>query len=149
PAMLNARTTKETLSVERSQPVNIRKDRIRELLETGAVLYDQENRRAVWFWHVLTFSIAQNICFEVLWKNFLQGNLPIPQERVLAGWRGSSTHVSFLFKRHPAWTNGIIVGDGRGNLWLNVPSDGDPMALPSDGQPNAPASAWAPSLRAI
>ena len=95
---------------------------IDRLIEEDFVFSEVKEHRAVWFGSVLTFSDAQLACWQVLWENFLRGNLPILQGRVLSTWSGASTNVADLFKRHPAWKT-IIVSDGRGFLWLDVPED--------------------------
>ena len=102
-------------------PCLVRRELATRLINDGLVINDPDNHRAVWFGSVLTFSGAQMVCWEVLWHNFTRGNLPIPQGRVLAAWRGSSNQVADVFKRHPAWRT-VIVGNGRGYLWLQVPS---------------------------
>jgi hypothetical protein len=95
---------------------------VSELLESHAAFNEPENDRAYWFGTILSFNGSQKLLWQVLWNNFVRGNLPIPQQRVLSVWHGDSAHVSDLFKRHPAWKN-VIVGDGRGNLWLRIPDE--------------------------
>jgi hypothetical protein len=109
--------------VAKHAPFPLRKEQIRYLLEKEFLLNDFENYRAVWFGTVLSFSDANRKCWQVLWANFLRGNLPIPHERIISAWEGSSTHISYLLKRHDVWTKKIIVGDGRGNYWLQVPPE--------------------------
>lgn len=101
---------------------------IRSLLDRGLVRYETEKDRAVWFGKVFTFSAGRNCCFRVLWDNFLNGNLPIHQTRILADWPGV-TNLSNIWKRHPAWRQ-VIVGDGNGNFWLDVPEEMLPAPLP-------------------
>lgn len=95
---------------------------VKALVNQGEIYFDPENGSAKWFDSFFTFSPGQTICFGPLWRNLLRGNGPIPQERVLLGWHGDSTNVSDLFKRHAIWRT-VIVGDGRGRLWLNVPEE--------------------------
>jgi len=109
--------------VDRHKLCFLRREFIAHLLLIKAVLFDFENFRAVWFGQILTFSDAQRKCFRVLWENFLNGNLPIPHEKIINAWEGESRHISYLFKRHPAWTEKVIVSDGRGLYWLRVPMD--------------------------
>lgn len=92
----------------------------RKLAEEDIVRFSWENQNALWFGIVLTFSPSQLACFKVLWENFLNGNLPVPNQRVLCGLHGNTTHIYHLFKRHVAWKR-VIVGDGRGNFWLRIP----------------------------
>lgn len=102
-------------------PVPVSRNLAKQLIEDDVVFSDPENYRALWFGMVLTFSEAQLVCWQVLWDNFLRGNLPLPQGRMLAAWHGESCQVSDIFKRHKAWRT-VIVGDRKGNLWLHVPS---------------------------
>lgn len=104
------------------RPVLLRRNLIKYLLDNRIVIYEREEHRAVWFGRIMTFSDGQLACWQVLWDNFMRGNLPLPQGRVLLAWTGASTSVADLFKRHAAWKT-IIVGDGRGNLWLAVPDE--------------------------
>jgi hypothetical protein len=96
----------------------------RKLVDLELVTFSPENHHALWFDDVLTLSIAQCACFQVLWNNFLfYGNLPIPGGRVLNGYvGGNSSHLADLFKRNPAWKE-IIVGNGKGQFWLRLPDD--------------------------
>jgi len=98
-------------------PMYIPRDVIARILEERVVAFEPEEGIALWFGAVITLSSAQLACWQVLWENFLKGNLPISQARVLSRWRGESTQVADLFKRHPVWRT-IIVGDGKGRLWL-------------------------------
>jgi hypothetical protein len=107
----------------RFRPYHLRPEYISYLLEKRLVLYDRDNDHALWFDTVLTFVGSQKSCFQVMWDNFLRGNLPLPNERIMSAWCGSSTHLSYIFKRHEVWKKDIVVGDGRGNFWLNVPQD--------------------------
>lgn len=107
-------------SKDKFLPAPIARSLAQRLVEHEIILFSWENRNALWFGLVLTFSPSQLACFKVLWENFLRGNLPIPNERVLCGLRGDTTHIYHLFKRHDAWKR-VIVGDGRGNFWLQLP----------------------------
>jgi hypothetical protein len=101
-------------------PAHLGREHVAVLLREGLVENDTENQRALWFGQILTFTDGQSLCWQVLWQNFLRGNLPLPQGRVISAWHGESSQVSDLFKRSPAWKT-VIVGDGRGYLWLHVP----------------------------
>jgi hypothetical protein len=107
----------------RATPEPVHRAFAAHLVELELVSFSWEDRHALWFGLVLTFSSGQLSCFKVLWNNFLRGNLPIPNERILCGLRGNTTHVYHLFKRHAAWKQ-VIAGDGRGNFWLRFPSQG-------------------------
>jgi hypothetical protein len=50
------------------------------------------------------------------------GTFPIPQSHVIAAWTSHSTHLSYVFRRHPAWRR-IFAGDGKGNYWLALPNE--------------------------
>ena len=91
-------------------------------LQRGLISFNADHQCALWFFEVLTFSDGQLCCFQHLWNNFFKGNLPMPQGRTLLAWRGDSSQASDLLKRHPAWKR-IIVGDGKGHLWLHVPAE--------------------------
>ena len=93
---------------------------VMKLLEDRHVYYVEGEDYAIWFEWMLRFSEGQRHCWQVLWKNFLRENMPIPQGRVLSTWRGDSSQVSDLCKRHAAWKT-VIVSDGKGHLWLNIP----------------------------
>ena len=95
---------------------------VAKAIELGLIRIDLENACVRWWSEIYTFSDAQWICWQPLFRNLTRGNLPMLQGRVLAGWHGSSTQVADIFKRHPAWKN-AIVGDGRGRLWLRFPDD--------------------------
>jgi len=114
------RISKGPRSKEQFFPAPIARSLAQRLVEHEIIFFSWENRNALWFGLVLTFSLSQLACFKVLWENFLRGNLPIPNERILCGLRGDTTHIYHLFKRHPAWKR-VIVGDGRGNFWLQLP----------------------------
>lgn len=105
------------LQMKDEVPIYIPRDVIVRIVEEKIVAFEPEESSALWFGVVITFSSAQLSCWQVLWENFLKGNLPISQARVLSRWRGESTQVADLFKRHPVWRT-IIVGDGKGRLWL-------------------------------
>ena len=95
---------------------------VAKLQELGLVVNNAEHGSVRWFDHVFTVRGAQQVCWQALFQNFTRGNLPIPQGRVLSEWHGSSTTAADILKRHPAWKS-VIVGDGRGHLWLHVPED--------------------------
>jgi hypothetical protein len=124
---------------EKLVPLPVSRSLARRLVESEVISFSWENRNALWFGVVLTFSPAQVCCFKVLWDNFLRGNLPIPNERILSGVRGETTHIYHYFKRHDAWLRKVIVGDGRGNFWLRIPSQWEtelgsmPRVLLTDG----------------
>lgn len=102
-------------------PVFVPKVIIERLVREGLVLSDPEFSRAYWFGVILTFSDEQLACWNVLWNNFLRGNLPIPHQRIISAASGNTTHITHHFKRHPARLQNVIVGDGRGYYWLHVP----------------------------
>lgn len=102
-------------------PYPLRPEHIAYLLDNKLVAFDRENQNGLWLGVVLTFNGSQTPCFAVLFENFRKGNLPIPNQRVMSASRGSSTHISDIFKRTDAWKKDVIVGDGRGNFWLNIP----------------------------
>ena len=93
---------------------------IKSLIDNRLVYYVDGEYYAFWFGVMLRFSEGQRHCWQILWRNFLRGNMPIPQARVLSTWSGESAQVSDLLKRHVAWKT-IIVSDGQGHLWLEVP----------------------------
>jgi hypothetical protein len=105
----------------RSVPVFLRPDMVRAFIENGDVYYEEGQDHAVWFGQILPFSEGQRHCWQVLWRNFLKGNLPMAQGRVLSTWGGKCSQVSDIFKRHPGWKT-VIVGDGKGHLWLTIPA---------------------------
>jgi len=105
-----------------AQPNPIPRRVAERLAQLGLVSFSWDNRNAFWFGLVLTFSPSQRACFKVLWDNLFKGNLPVPNERILCGVRGETTHIYHYFKRHDAWRCRVIVGDGRGNFWLRLPS---------------------------
>jgi hypothetical protein len=127
-------------------PTPIRREIINRLLAEELIINDPENRRTFWLGKTLMWSEGQCPRWQVLFNNFLKGNLPLPQERILSAWEGESLYLSDIFKRHYAWRN-IIVGDGRGNFWLRIPPDIDldltqlPSKSEDDGSPPAPSSA--------
>ncbi len=110
----------EPRPVSRSLPIRLE--------ELEKIYFSLNHRHAYWFGLVLTFSAKQAACWKVLWDNLFRGNLPIPNERILSACDGETTHIYHHFKRHDAWTKEIIVGDGKGNFWLRLPSEAD--ALP-------------------
>ena len=101
-------------------PRFVRPELIRKLIEARHVYYIEGEYYAFWFGVMLRFSEGQRHCWQILWSNFLRGNMPIPQARVLSTWSGESVQVSDLLKRHVAWKT-IIVSDGQGHLWLDIP----------------------------
>jgi hypothetical protein len=119
--------------VSRFEPSPIPRSVASRLLESEVVAFSWEHRTALWFGRVFTFSDAQVACWKVLWENFFKGNLPIPNEQILRGVRGDTTHIYHHFKRHDAWKKSIIVGNGRGNFWLRIPPEETTFAI--NGQP--------------
>lgn len=106
------------------KPQHCSKSLAHKLVELELVAFSPADHHLLWFGMVLSLSVAQCACFQVLWDNFLRGNLPVPGGRILNGYpRGSTSHLSHLFKRSDAWTEKVIVGDGRGNFWLRLPDD--------------------------
>jgi len=102
------------------KPVFVSRHVARQLIEAGLIVYEDGGGSLYWFHEVHTFADGARHCFDILWKNFLRGNLPLPQGRLLASWRGTSAHASDLLKRCSLWKR-VIVGDGKGNVWLHVP----------------------------
>ena len=103
-----------------------------QLVEQNLVGYYPQQSCAMWFGEFLSFSPACQRCWEVLWTNFLRGNLPIKQDTVKGGYSWTLRHIADIFKRHRAWKR-IIVGDGKGRYWLLVPDEFMPPARPDPG----------------
>lgn len=106
----------------------------------GFIYYCRESYHAYLFGVPMTFSPAQRACFDVLWDNLFRGNLPIANERIIRDCGGSTSHIFHHFKRHVAWREKMIVGDGRGNFWIRIPPD---ALLALDGL-ETPSLPWKP-----
>lgn len=121
------------------RPVFVSRRLAQRLIDEGDISFDPINGTATWFGSIYVFSSGQSFCFERLWENLLfRGNLPLTQGRVLSAWRGSSTHLSDIFKRHSTWKT-VIVGDGKGRVWLHIPEE---LLVPSVEEDNSPTAEW-------
>jgi hypothetical protein len=106
----------------RPRAVELPKTLIEELLRDGCVKYNADKKNVVYFGIIDSFvTEAQRRCWEVLWENFLNGNLPMPSELVRNAGGRVSDDVAYVFKRRPIWK--AMVRDGRGSIWLRVPDE--------------------------
>lgn len=106
--------------MSKPKPVHLTPTFVAHLIEKRLVGYYPENNSAEWFGEIVGFSPACERCWRILWENFIQGNLPLHHSRIMRGHSTHMRHLADIFKRHSAWKR-IIVGNGRGMYWLNVP----------------------------
>ncbi len=102
------------------KPVLVTPEMITKLIAGGYLSYQVGDYSVLWLGQIHTFSEGAHHCFEILWKNFTRGNLPMPQGRLLTSWPGKCSQASDLLKRQSIWKT-VVVGDGKGNLWLHIP----------------------------
>ena len=124
---------KESLVVRKYNSCPVPRSLAQRLIEIEAISFSWENRNGFWFGLPLTFNSSQRTAFKVLWDNFCRGNnLPIPNERIMSGVIGETTHIYHLFKRHDARIFGVFVGDGKGYFWLRLPEKAASLTLESN-----------------
>lgn len=104
------------------KPSFISPEVVQKLIEGNYISYQNGDYSLMWLGLVHTMNEGARHCFQILWKNFLRGNLPMEQARLLASWHGTSPQIADLLKRQSLWKT-VIVGDGRGNFWLHVPEE--------------------------
>lgn len=106
---------------ERPEPVRIPKEIIEELLREEYIRYEPEKRRFEFFGVTDILPETQIPRFDVLWANFLDGNLPIPQNCVLRVTEHRTAGLRDVFKWRKLLK--VLIFDGRGNVYFRLPEE--------------------------